>query len=43
VRYVPGRVNPSAPGGYGATTGGHPAAWADSIKEVVAFFDRELK
>jgi dienelactone hydrolase len=43
VRYVPGRINPSVPGGRGATTGGHPEAWADSIKEVAAFFDRHLK
>jgi dienelactone hydrolase len=43
VRFVPGRINPSAPGGRGATTGGHPEAWADSIREVTAFFDRHLK
>jgi dienelactone hydrolase len=43
VRFVPGRLNPSAPGGRGATTGGHPGAWADSIREVTAFFARHLK
>jgi len=43
VRYVATRINPNAPGGRGATTGGDPAAWADSIREVVAFFDRHLK
>jgi dienelactone hydrolase len=42
VRYVATRVNPNAPGGRGATTGGDPAAWADSIREVVAFFDQHL-
>lgn len=42
VRYVATRINPNAPGGRGATTGGDPAAWADSIREVVAFFDRHL-
>lgn len=42
VRYVAARVNPNAPGGRGATTGGDAAAWADSIREVVAFFDRHL-
>jgi dienelactone hydrolase len=42
VRYVATRINPSVPGGRGATTGGDPDAWADSIREVVAFFDRHL-
>jgi dienelactone hydrolase len=42
VRYVATRINPNAPGGRGATTGGDPAAWADSIREVLAFFDRHL-
>ncbi|HMH48613.1 MAG TPA: dienelactone hydrolase family protein [Candidatus Acidoferrum sp.] len=41
-RYVATRINPNAPGGRGATTGGDPAAWADSIREVAAFFDRHL-
>jgi dienelactone hydrolase len=43
VRYVATRVNASAPSGRGATTGGDPWAWADSIREVLAFFDRHLK
>jgi dienelactone hydrolase len=42
LRYVATRINPSAPGGRGATTGGDPAAWADSIRAVVAFLDRHL-
>lgn len=42
VRYVAARINPSAPTGRGATTGGHPAAWADSIEQVSAFFGRHL-
>jgi dienelactone hydrolase len=42
VRYVATRVNAHAPGGRGATTGGDPTAWADSIREVVKFFDRHL-
>ena len=42
VRYVAARVNPSVPGGRGATTGGDPGAWADSIREVAAFFGRHL-
>jgi dienelactone hydrolase len=43
VRYVAARVNANAPGGRGATTGGDPAAWADSIREVNAFFARHLR
>ena len=43
VRYVATRINANAPSGRGATTGGDPAAWADSIREVVAFFDRYLR
>jgi dienelactone hydrolase len=42
VRYVAARINPNAPGGRGATTGGDPVAWADSIREVVAFFDQRV-
>jgi dienelactone hydrolase len=42
IRYVAARINVSAPGGRGATTGGHAEAWADSIREVVAFFARHL-
>ena len=43
VRYVATRINPSAPTGRGATTGGDPQAWADSIREVVAFFGQHLR
>jgi dienelactone hydrolase len=43
VRYVPNRVNQNAPGGRGATTGGNAAAWADSIREVEAFFAQHLR
>jgi len=43
VRYVETRVNASSPTGHGATTGGDPEAWADSIHEVVAFFGRYLR
>ena len=42
VRYVAARINPNAPGGRGATTGGDPVAWADSIREVIAFFDQRV-
>ncbi len=42
LRYVPTRNNVNAPGGRGATTGGNAQAWADSIREVTAFFAREL-
>ena len=41
-RFIATRINPNAPGGRGATTGGNPAAWADSIREIIAFFDRHL-
>jgi dienelactone hydrolase len=43
VRYVATRVNVNAPGGRGATTGGEPRAWADSIRRVTEFFDRTLR
>jgi dienelactone hydrolase len=43
VRYVPTRVNANSPGGRGATTGGDPKAWADSISEVTGFFGRHLR
>ncbi len=42
MRYNAERVNPNAPGGHGATTGGDPRAWADSIQEVRTFFARNL-
>ena len=43
VRYVATRVNANSTTGRGATTGGDPEAWADSIREVTAFFGRFLK
>jgi hypothetical protein len=43
VRYVATRVNANSPTGRGATTGGDPQAWADSIREVAAFFGRHLR
>jgi dienelactone hydrolase len=43
VRYVPTRVNSNSPSGRGATTGGDPKAWEDSIREVTAFFGQHLK
>lgn len=42
VRYVAARINSASPDGRGATTGGDPVAWADSIREVAAFFGRNL-
>ena len=43
ARYVAGRVNRNAAGGRGATTGGDPRAWQESIRQVDAFFDRHLR
>jgi hypothetical protein len=43
VRFVATRINSSSPSGRGATTGGHREAWADSIREVVAFFGQHLR
>jgi dienelactone hydrolase len=43
VRYVETRMNANSPSGRGATTGGDPDAWADSIRQVEAFFGRTLK
>lgn len=43
VRYVDERRNANKPEGHGATTGGDPAAWADSIVEVKAYFARYLR
>jgi dienelactone hydrolase len=42
IRYVAERVNMNSPTRRGATTGGDPKSWADSIREVTAFFDRHL-
>jgi|SoiMethySBSTD1v2_1073268.scaffolds.fasta_scaffold03366_12 hypothetical protein len=33
---------PFPTGGRGATTGGNAEAWADSIRQVLAFFDQHL-
>jgi dienelactone hydrolase len=43
VRYVAERNNANAPGGKGATTGGNAEAWADSVRQVEAFFAAHLK
>ena len=43
VRYLDNRRNANQPDGHGATTGGDPAAWADSIAQVKAFFGRYLE
>ena len=42
VRYIAARVNANSATGRGATTGGDPNAWADSIREIAAFFGRQL-
>jgi dienelactone hydrolase len=42
VRYVASRINMNSPTKRGATTGGDPQAWADSIREVEAFFGARL-
>jgi len=42
-RYVAARINPSAPSGRGATTGGNAEAWADAVAQVKDFFGRTLK
>ena len=41
-RSLTGPVVGASPGGRGATTGGDPSAWADSIREVEGFFARYL-
>jgi dienelactone hydrolase len=43
VRYDATRINPDSPSGRGATTGGNPKAWEDSIREVVTFFGQHLR
>lgn len=43
VNYNPARVNGNSPTGRGATTGGDPKAWDDSVREVIAFFGERLK
>ena len=42
VRYVKERVNAHSATGRGATTGGSPGAWADSIRDVEEFFGQHL-
>jgi len=42
-RYVAARINPSVPGGRGATTGGNAQAWRDAVAQVTAFFALHLK
>jgi dienelactone hydrolase len=42
VRFSGLRVNGNAPSGHGATTGGQPAAWAESKREVLSFFAMHL-
>ena len=42
VRYDATRVNPDSASGRGATTGGNPKAWEDSIHDVIAFFGQHL-
>jgi dienelactone hydrolase len=43
IRFVPERVNENGVGGRGATTGGNAEAWADSIREVKAFFAQHVR
>jgi dienelactone hydrolase len=43
VRFVASRGNSGSPTGKGATTGGHPEAWADARLQVRDFFAKHLK
>jgi dienelactone hydrolase len=43
LNYNPERHNPNKPDGHGATTGGDPAAWAASEKEIASFLGKYLK
>jgi dienelactone hydrolase len=43
ITYNGQRVNANSATGRGATTGGDPKAWVDSIHEVVAFFGQHLR
>lgn len=43
LRFNPERGNPNSLTGKGATTGGHPAAWADAKVQVRDYFARHLK
>ena len=42
IRFMSARINANAPGGRGATTGGDPEAWTDSIRMTTAFFAQHL-
>jgi dienelactone hydrolase len=42
VRYIDSRSNVNKPTRHGATTGGDPAAWKDSMGEVKRFFAEKL-
>jgi dienelactone hydrolase len=42
VRFNAERINPNAPSGRGATTGGNADAWADARKQVVEFLGQRL-
>jgi dienelactone hydrolase len=42
VRFIPQRRNRNSASGRGATTGGHPEAWADAITRVERFFEQHL-
>ena len=42
-RYVAERINPSAPSGRGATTGGNVEAWTDAVRQVKDFFGANLQ
>ena len=43
IRFDERRNNGSSPSGRGATTGGNPAAWEDTKKQVAEFFALHLK
>lgn len=43
INFNPARVNGNSPTGRGATTGGDPKAWDDSVREVIAFFAQHVK
>jgi dienelactone hydrolase len=42
-RFVAERINPASPSGRGGTTEGNAEAWADSIRQVMDFFAKNLK
>jgi dienelactone hydrolase len=43
TRYVASRINPSSPTGRGATTGGQPEAWRQSIRDATTFLAQHLR